>query len=55
MFTNIIGVPSKNIQIETTLTLYYVAKTLSYIFVDRIMCVLYNRANKGRDPFVRKL
>lgn len=47
MFTNIIGVPSKNIQIETTLTLYFVAKTLSYIFVDLVLCVIYNKANKG--------
>lgn len=30
-------------------------KTLSYIFVDRFLCGLYNEGSKGRDPFVRKL
>ena len=29
-------------------------KTLSYIFVDRHLCGLYNENNKWRDPFVRK-
>ena len=28
-------------------------KTLSYIFVDRFLCGLYNEVSKRIDPFVR--
>ncbi len=35
-------------------TIYnYSTKTLSYIFVDRFLCGLYNEVSKGLDPFVR--
>ena len=32
---------------------YFLAKTLSYIFVDHFLGGLYNETNKGRNPFVR--
>ena len=30
-------------------------KTLSYIFVDRLLRALYNEGSKGRHPFAKKL
>jgi len=32
-----------------------IAKALSYIFIDRFLCALYNEGSKGRCPFVKKL